>query len=261
MEELVPIRPAGAEDSARVDVGDESGGIDETPPGADAFWSEDAGVLHNALQAPAGERGRHAAPERSAPRHRWPTGRAVGHAPRRLRYVGAAAVAIAVMALAVIGTLWGSGNSAKPTLAGHPTSTQAAAVGSGASQMSRRKTLPDTAGTRARSRRAVQHRAASRSARVRHQPGRGRHAGGARAPTTGGTPASATASGSTATSASGPASATSPSPPTPAVPVTTPATTTPPPASTTSTGSPASSGSTPAFGSSGALGPGSSPNS
>jgi hypothetical protein len=50
-EELVPIGPAARARAAQLDVGD------APPPAADAFWSEDAAALHDAVQAPVGAAG------------------------------------------------------------------------------------------------------------------------------------------------------------------------------------------------------------
>ena len=50
-EELVPIGPAARARAAQLDLGD------TPPPAADAFWSEDAAALHDAVQAPIGTAG------------------------------------------------------------------------------------------------------------------------------------------------------------------------------------------------------------
>ena len=55
-EELVPIGPAARARAAQLDVGD------APPPAADAFWSEDAAALHDAVQAPVGTAGERLSP-------------------------------------------------------------------------------------------------------------------------------------------------------------------------------------------------------
>jgi hypothetical protein len=278
LEELVPIRPAteAGERSAEIVAG-------EVPPAADAFWSEDAGALHNAVQAPPAAAS--GLPEPAAVQSRAtgtrdrlrvrlrPPWAALWSRCARLRpaHIGAVAAVAVLVLVAAIGTLWESGPGGAPASSARH---QLARVGNPGAQTRR----PSTPSRGPVAEGAAAHRSAGLD-RAGHRIVSGRHRGALRKPLRGhprGTarrsgihrsrpsPAAATAEPVAASTVnSGAASSYSPAggPPTPTTP---PATTAPVSQSASgSGGSSASSGSSssPAFGPSGILGPGSSPNS
>jgi hypothetical protein len=284
LEELVPIRPAteAREQSAEI-VGD------EVPPAADAFWSEDAGALHNAVQAPPGAASGLPEPAVVPSRAAGTGGRlrvrlrppwaALWSRCGRLRpaHMGAVAAVAVLVLVAAIGTLWESGPGGAPaSRARH----DLARVGNPGAQ-TRRPSIPIRgAAAEGAATSAAAHRSAGLD-RSGHRVVSGRHRGAFRKPLRGHprgparrkgihrsspSPAAATAEPVAASTVnSGAASSYSP-----AGGALTPTTTTPPattaPVSQSASGSggsSASSGSSssPAFGPSGALAPGSSPNS
>jgi hypothetical protein len=193
-EELVPIGPAARARAAQLDGGD------VPPPAADAFWSEDAAALHDAVQAPVG-----AAADRLSPPVDLvaPPVAAQWHLrlPRRPRLPGVrgprvvrvrwALVAVAAAVLAVPAVLALGARPAGPRSAAHagPVHAQtqsgstalaqdSAALESGplpktdAAAHGAHRTAAFLARTRARRNMAVRHRAPTKS---RHRPAATHH--------------------------------------------------------------------------------------
>jgi hypothetical protein len=279
LEDLVPIRPATETRDQPAEIAG-----DEVPPAADAFWSEDAGALHNAVQAPAGPSSGLAVPapaESGGPgdglrlraRFRPPVA-AVRSRCRRpgAKRMAAAGVAGAVVVVAAIGTLWQSDTGRAPTSRTQHNLAQVGHSGARTDQPGRSAVATAAAATIAGRRSAGlnppgrrvasgRHRAGSRKPVARHRGGTA-HRGLHRASPA---PSSATAEPVAASTVnSGAASNYPPATGAPPSTTTTPPTTTPVTQSASGGGaSSAGSGSasSPAFGPSGALGPGSSPNS
>jgi hypothetical protein len=274
LEELVPIRPATPTDESGITSAD-----DALPPTADAFWSEDAGALHNAVRAPDGAVAAERAVDGSAGgqvRRRphfgsvraglgWPARRV------RMRPLGAVVVAVPLVALAAIGTLWSLGGGSGPAANEHRGTAQQASIGQGFATnpaLGHRGLPEDSASTQsATSRAASGHRSARRATRSHRRQTRRRIESGSAAanriaPPSPSAPSSAGSesvvqtsvgsgtSGGSLPAAANPGAATSP---------TSPVRQSPSPEATSASNSGASS--TPAFGAGGALGPGSSPNS
>ena len=269
LEDLVPIRPATPADPHPTNAVD-----DELPATADAFWSEDAGVLHTPVQAPVDRSGDIEAANGDVRRaeeagRRMRIGRLRSRFGRvHRRQLGVAAVAVPLVAMAVIGTLWGSVPGGSSPSAGHHSPASTATIGDALGKISRHKMVTaNAAGTHRSSSASESSRA---HARHTHVHARVRHAGSVTTTRQGGarqTSHSSTGGSSSAEQVSvTPVRSTSPSvsSPSPAIGAETPVTpTTSPTASSAGAGSgtSASSSGASAFGPSGALGPGSSPNS
>ena len=197
-EELVPIGPAARARAAQLDVGD------APPPAADAFWSEDAAALHDAVQAPVGAAGDRLRPpvglvapvaaqwhlrlprRPRLPRRRGPHGR---RGPRvvlvRWALVAVAAAVVAVPAvLALGGRPAGRRTEAQTGLVRPVTHSQTTALAQGSAALESRQ-LPNAdatahqagqaahahARTRTRSKMAGRSKVAGRS----QVPGKSRH--------------------------------------------------------------------------------------
>ncbi len=266
LEELVPIRPAPPAGQGGAEPVD-----GELPPAADAFWSEDAGALHNAVRAPvessAGSTGPVPVTHGGGVRVARPIAQLRGRwDPVRLRQLGVAAVAVPLVALALIGTLWGSGGGRAPTVAGrHRTLRGTTSASRAPGEVSRPRTSPRVSRPRTSSRTGARRR-------LNHgtTPGRGRaagrpaHARATAANSTGGrSVAGGRASSFKPSGAVQVGSSTTYSSPSPVVSSGSGST----PTRSTVPGTPAAGGAltggsgTSPFGPSGALGPGSSPNS
>jgi hypothetical protein len=260
LEELVPIRPA-------TEAGKQSTGSveDEVPPTADAFWSEDAGALHNALQAPAGPPSEFAEhePTQSGPalgvrrRSRLLAGLPLAAIPVRrpaITIPQGRHVAVALTLLAVIAV--GAGLSVTPQSTPWSSTGRSSGHNEGIAELDRAKAamLASLARASATDHAApstprIHRRSTRKHPRTRHPRAHptATTAASARA-TSGYTPPPLSASGATSSSGSSSSGGSetgsgTPSPPAPAA----------HPSST-------NAGTTSAFGSSGALGPGSSPN-
>jgi hypothetical protein len=273
----VPIRPATpvAEDAGRPRGKD-------LPPAADAFWSEDAGALHSAVQAPAGSDADPWAPEgeRSVRDGTWrrrlvclprpPEALRAIWRPVRLRQLGVAAVAVPLVAAALVGTLWESGGRGTPSGSARHAVT-AGTVGRGTQSLGHtsralygglaagKAATQTPAARRAAHRTTASHR---RTTTRRHAGTDSRNAGARRSTVHASRPGAPRHVDSGTTPTSSPTAAAVPKTWTTPPPLTTSA---PPTSSANATGgsasSAASTGTAPAFGPTGALGPGSSPNS
>jgi hypothetical protein len=265
-EELVPIGPEARARAAGL-------GLDDLPPTADAFWTEDAAALHDAVQGPSVDDRPRQDPD-PVPSSRLQTrlklprlsiGQALRpHRTRLSRRAVAALVALPVVAVLVVGVIGGgAGTTTSPPGQGSTSSLNVASAGAGTTagaQFHRpaadgRSLAKSAAVDAARGRGTSHARSRAREAHVRAKVQRRTphvsHRGATRPH------AIEPASQPNTTVAAAPTPTSPAAPPVTTTPVTTPAST---PAGGSSNGTAASARQT-AFGLNGTLGPGRSPDS